>query len=239
MEKLMDHTLQKQNADLIDQVNKLTVLVEKLVSQAPTQLQEAKTPPQAPVQATIQTQQVTVNNGPVTNTAITNNTVNIIQPWDGENRIRVTAEMIAEAFTENTRLAEFCKMSDYEQTNPEGAGPYVLEALMDLTKRAHKDPMARNIYLSPKRADQVMVCLVDGSWEVRSLEEATRMMFDGVAMEIKRVVRSNEERGKLPFQIQGSASYVPMMYEDEQDRYVSMAKKPVSAHLTNTAPALK
>ena len=244
MEQLMNHTIQRQLADQGAQIARLTMLLEQQMATGAVA-----------VPATVNNGPVMQNNGPVTqnngpitqnNGPITqNNTINVtqqkivIQPWDGEHRISLTAEMIAEAFAENPRLVEYCKMTDREKTNPEGAGPYVLEALMDLTKRAHKDPLARNVYLNPKRADQVMVCLVDGSWEVRSLEEATRMMFDGVAMEIKRVVRSNEERGKLPFHVQGSASYVPMMYEDEQDRFVTMAKKPVSAHLTNTVPALK
>jgi len=246
MEKLMDHTLRKQLAEQntkmdeqSKQIAELTAIVKQMAvgHVVPQEEKKEDTPPPNTVHNAPVTMNTTVNNtGPVTQNQINVTQKIVIQPWDGDQRIRVTAEMISEAFAENARLAEYCKMSDYEQTNPENAGPYVLEALLDLTKRAHKDPMTRNIYLNPKRADQVMVCLVDGSWEVRSLEEATRMMFDGVAMEIKRVVRSNEERGKLSYQVQGSASYVPMMYEDEQDRFVAMAKKPVSAHLTNTAP---
>jgi len=250
MEKLMDHTLQKQlatqnaiqNAKIDEQskqIAEMAAMMKQMIAGQliPTQQQLPTTGP------------ITVNNGPVTQQQVNNtgpvttqhiNTqINIIQPWDGEKRISVTAEMIAEAFTENPRLIEYCKMNDTEKTNPEGAGPYVLEALLALTRRAHKDPASRNIYLSPKRADQVMVCLIDGSWEVRSLEEATRMMFEGVAKEIKQVVRTTSEREKLSLQVQGSASYIPMMYEDEPDRYVALAKKPVSAHLTNTAPALK
>lgn len=224
----MEHTLKRQNAELTAKVDKLTALVEQQANMV-KQMVSSQLPSAPPVQI------AQINNGQITNNTV-NVTANIIQPWDGDQKISVTAEMIVAAFEENPRLAEYCKMNDREKTNPEGAGPYVLEALLDLTKRAHQDPMARNVYLNPKRADQVMVCLVNRTWEVRSLEEATRMMFDGVAMEIKRVVRSDTEREKLPFPVQGSASYVPMMYEDEQDKFVTLARKPVSAHLTNTAP---
>lgn len=162
-----------------------------------------------------------------------------IRPWDGEDRISVPVGLIAAAFAENSRLAEYADMGDEAKTDPETAGPYVLEALIDLTRRAHADPNARNICLNPSRADQVLVCLQGGVWEVRSLEDATRLMFEGVATGIRRAIRTDSTRMQLSTEVQGSASYVPMMYDGDPDGYVKKAKVSISAHLANTDPRAK
>jgi len=110
---------------------------------------------------------------------------------------------------------------------------------MELVKRAHKDPLSRNVYLNPKRADQVLV-FVDSddvkTWEVRPLLEAIRRIFDTVAGGIHRIIVTDAERAQLPFDVQSSASWIPNLYDDEPDKYVKEAKQPMAAHLANTRP---
>src|SRR5262249_16608654 len=143
----------------------------------------------------------TLNTGPVTRIDVrtTNNIQLNIIGFDREDRIHIPVGLVKAAFTENPRLVEYCRMNDEERTDADKAAPYVLEGLVDLVRRAHKDPVYRNIYLNPKRADQVMVCLDDEErnrqvrstpqrWEVRSLIEAIRLLFDGVADNLHKIV---------------------------------------------------
>jgi hypothetical protein len=138
-------------------------------------------------------------------------------------------------------------MTDTERTDADKAAPYVLEALLDLVRRAHRDPVYRNVYLNPKRADQVIVCLDDEErvrlqrstpqrWEVRPLIEAIRLLFDGVADNLHKIVITDQDRAQLPFDVQSAASWVPNLYEDEPERFVKDGRAPMAAHLQNTRP---
>jgi hypothetical protein len=77
-------------------------------------------------------------------------------------------------------------------------------------------------YLNPRRADQVLVHKKSGTWEVLSLAEATRLLFDGV------------ERQRLPLEAQNALSMAGLLYEDEPDEYVKRAKAPMA--IADTAP---
>jgi hypothetical protein len=237
MEKLMEHTLQRQMTEMrteqnakIDaqsaQIAELTALLKAQLTLAP----------QGGAQQVVQRieRAAQVNMGPVTNTT---NVQISIQPWSGEDRVVIPAAMLRAAFTENLRLAEYCRLSDEEKVDAERAAPYVLEALLDLVKRAHADPLARNVYLNPRRADQVMV-FDEATWKVLSLVEAIRALFDGVAENIHRIIVSDCDRVQLPLDIQAAAAWMPNLYEDEPDKYVARAKPQMSAHLANTGPAL-
>ena len=233
MEKLMEHTLRRQMERLEAQVTELTGLVKQQMTvggaaaAAPTTLIQHQT--------NIGVQQTNVQ---VNATII---------GFDCEDRIRIPLALVKAAFTENPRLVEYCRMTDDERTDADKAAPYVLEALVDLVRRAHKDPVYRNIYLNPKRADQVMVCVKEKEepqeknaaqrWEVRSLVDAIRLLFDGVADNLHRIIITDQERTQLPFDIQSAASWVPNLYEDEPDRFVKDGRAPMAAHLANTRPA--
>jgi hypothetical protein len=238
MEKLVEHTLQRQMAELKAQNAEQNAKIDRLASMLERQLVLA--PPGGgaeprPARVTVETAHQ-VNTGPVTN--IERPVTNIIQimPWDGDRRIAVDVAQIAAAFAENGRLQEYARLGDHELTDPEIAPPYVTELLMDLTKRAHADPAARNVYLNPRRADQALVHLKTGRWEVLPLQSATRLMFDGVAQGIQTVSRKYEERRQLPLEAQNALSMAGLMYDDEPEEYVKRAKAPMSAHLVNTAP---
>ena len=127
-------------------------------------------------------------------------------------------------------------MNDEDKTDAEKAAPYVLEALVDLVRRAHSaDPAARNIYLSPNRADQVMV--YDETWKVLTLVNAIRDLFDSVTGNIHQLIITDTERKKLPMDVQSAASWIPNLYEGAPEEYVERARPPLSAHLANNRPA--
>lgn len=238
MEKLMEHTLQRQLTEQAAKVDTLQAQMAELTALLRSQLVTSSRPAGTDTICGMQ-----INSGPVTNTAttsVTNVQINIrpAQPWDGERRIDVSAAQIAAAFAENTRLKEYTKLEEHQLTDPEIAPPYVAELLMDLTKRAHADPAARNVYLNPRRADQALVHMASGRWEVMALGEATRLIFDGVAKAMVRVTMSNEERRQLPLEAQNALAMAGLLYDDEPDEYAKRAKAPMSAHLANTTPAL-
>lgn len=240
MDKLLEHTLQRQNRELRQEVAEVKAQMAELSSlmkvqlalvPAPVAREAAPSPPRA--DAHVQVQQAhQVNTGTVTNVQ------NIIQinPWDGERRIEIGVGQIAAAFMENARLKEYASMGDHDLVDPEIAPPYVTELLMDLVKRGHADPSARNVYLNPRRSDQVLVHKKSGQWEVLPLAEATRLLLDGIAQGIHQVVRTYAELKQLPMEAQNAMSMAGMMYKEEPEEYVKRAKTPMSAHLTNTAP---
>jgi hypothetical protein len=235
MEKLLEHTLAKQQSEKIDklqeqvatqsaQMASLTDMVSQLLVRVP--LVAAISPQLAGT--------LVNNTGTLVNGTQINNTVHI-HPWSSEEKLVIPASMLRAAFTENKRLIEYCRLTDEQKTDPELAAPYVLEALVDLTKRAHADPAARNVYLNPRRADQVMV-FDEASWQVRPLVEAIRSIFDSVAGNIHRIIVRDDERRSLPLAVQSSASWIPNLYEDEPEKYTASAKSHMAAHLQNTLP---
>ena len=233
MEKLMDHTLRRQTEEQHKQVQQMLILQQKQIERLTTIL-EGQLTTSTPTTSTINT--AIINNGPVTNVTQVNNIVNI-KNFDSEDRIYIPVALVKAAFTENPRLMEYCRMTDDERTNADTAAPYVLEALIDLVRRAHKDPLYRNVHLNPRRADQVMVCVgEDQRWEVRALLDVIRNLFDGVADNLHRLIVTDRERAQLPFDVQSAASWVPNLYEDEPDRFVKDGRTPMAAHLANTSP---
>jgi len=229
MEKLMDHTIQRQMSELRAQNARMEAQMSELAA-----ILKGQTIPVAQ-SASIKSPAV-VNTGPVFSAkTILHQTINII-PWDGERKINVGVAQMAAAFIENARLKEYASFDDHQRTDPELAPPYVAELLMDLVKRGHADPTSRNVYLNPRRADQALVHLRSGRWEVVALQEATRLLFDGVAQTIHQVILSYEERKQLPTEAQNALSLAGLMYEDEPEEYVRRAKNPMAAHLANTSP---
>jgi hypothetical protein len=224
MDILMEHTLQRQNATLAakvdaqnEKIDKLTALVEHI----------SHTPEPRPSIGTVN----------VTNHITQVNTVVNIKTFDSEERIYIPASLVKAAFTENRRLVEYCQMPDAERVNVDKAAPFVVEALVDLIRRAHRDPLYRNVHLNPRRADQVMVCIGEEQrWEVRGLIDVIRVLFDGVAGNLHKIIVTDQERTQLPLDVQGAAAWVPNLYEGEPDRFVQDGKAPMAAHLANTAP---
>jgi hypothetical protein len=244
MERLMEHTIRRQLIEQQQQLTEQNAKIERLTALLERQLipqdaAMAESDAGLAIVANHSSVQATTvhNNAPVTH--ITNNTItqNItVRPWgrSSDDRVVIPASMLRAAFTENPRLAEYCSLTDEEKVDAETAAPYVVEALVDLMKRAHGDPQARNVYLNPKRSDQVLV-FDEASWKVLSLVEGIRSLFDSIAGNIHRIIVTDCERAQLPLEVQASASWVPNLYESEPDKFVAKARPQVAAHLTNMA----
>ena len=237
-EKCVERTLQRleaQNDAQAEKVDSLQAQVSELVSLLKSQLNLSPTDASSEAEPDIlKNAQVRFGNGPATNAAANQESANI-RPWNGPDRTIISAAALRDVFTENPRLAEYCRLSDEEKVDAERAVPYVLEALVDLVKRAHADPAERNVYLNPRRADQAMV-FDEAVWKIVALTEAVRRLFDNVAGSIHRIIITDAERNQLPFGVQASASWIPNLYYDDPDKYVARAKPLMSAHLANMAP---
>ena len=142
------------------------------------------------------------------------------------------AAFLVRVFTCCTELKGYCELPQAEQMDPDIASPFVTRALVETVREAHKDPVYRNVYLNPKRADQVLVCVEEAGaqrWEVRQALEASRDLFDAVVTQMRRAVLSDVERPKMPARVQDAAAWVPLMYGSEPERYVAEAKAPMAA----------
>ena len=157
-----------------------------------------------------------VTQNSVTQNSITQNiaqqTIVNIHPFSMDQVIILPAEMIQAAFTENAKLREYCASGNIH-LDAEKSAPYVLEALVELVRRAHSDPAQRNIYLSPDRADQVRVFMqpnngVKGTWELLPLIDAIRRTFDSVSKLILRANTTEAERKKMSFEVQSVTGWV-------------------------------
>ena len=232
MEKLIDRTLRRQLAEQSAQIAELTATVKQVALNVSASGNGGPSAIVASTGASVQTAQA-INNGVVNN----NTTLVAIVPWDSERRLNVTTAQIARAFAENPMLREYMRLPEHEMTDPELAPPYVTELFMDLVRRGHSDPSARNVYLNPRRADQALVHMKTGKWEIVPAANATRLLMDGVAQTIHQVVLTDAERKQLPTDAQNALSLAGMVYEDEPGEYVKRVRAPMAAHLANIAPA--
>lgn len=226
MEKLMDHTLQRQMAEQRQATDELraqiTELTSLLKSQAIVPQQSASVIVNGPADQRVGQQ---FNIGKVE-----------IRPWDSARAISVDIAEIAAAFAENARLQEYARLPEHSLTDPDIAPPYVTELFTDLVRRGHTDPAARNIYLNPRRADQVLVQLKGGTWEVKTALEGCRALLDGVATSVQEVTLAYEKRKQLPTEAQNALATAGLLYDEEPEAYVKRAKASLAAHLTNLAP---
>ena len=105
--------------------------------------------------------------------------------------------------------------------------PEVVAALMELVKRAHVPPAARNVHLNPKRTDQALA-LTPGGWAALPLEEATAALFDGASASIAAA--------RMPSVRQMMRATLPVQYRAERAASVQMGLRPMGAHLLNVMP---
>ena len=105
--------------------------------------------------------------------------------------------------------------------------PEVVAALMELVKRAHVPPAARNIHLNPKRTDQALA-LTSGGWAAMPLEEATAALFDGAS--------ASMTAARMPSVRQMMRTTIPIQYRAERAASVQLGLRPMGAHLLNVAP---
>ena len=105
--------------------------------------------------------------------------------------------------------------------------PEVVAALMELVKRAHVPPTARNVHLNPKRTDQALALTPDG-WAAMPLEEATAALFDGAS--------ASMAAARAPTMRQMMRTTLPVQYRAERAASVQLGMRPMGAHLLNVAP---
>jgi hypothetical protein len=155
-----------------------------------------------------------------------------METFDSEKRIHITASDVEAVFTKNARLVKYCRMSDEARTDADKAVPFVLEAFIELIRRAHQDPAYRNIYVDPDHTDQVMVSDESRQWKPLPFAEGIRRLFDSVADHLHHIILSDRERSQLSLEVQGAASWVPGLYEDNPEHYISKGKTLMVKHLT-------
>jgi hypothetical protein len=252
MEKLMDHTLQKQLAKQGRELAEVKSMLQALVAGGGAIGMNRQLPIEAAAAAAAVARPVVhqVNNGPVTNnTDARHNVVNNVQhvqqvfnqvqitaPWDSDKRLNIGIKDMVAAFAENAKLREFTKLSEHEMADHEIGGPFVVELFMDLVRRAHADPMVRNVYLNPRRTDQVLVYHDAGGWEVFPLPDSIRLLMDGVSEKIRPVILTPGLCNQLPLEAQNALSIAGMLYEESPAEYARKARGLMSAHLANMAP---
>jgi hypothetical protein len=237
--QLADHAAAQENKTVIDldaKLKTLTALVEQIAIAQLTTLQ-----PQGVIQKAdpcIQTNiQANIQANILTNVV---NVVNVV-PWDeekGHHCIHITIEHVRAAFAENALLREFTKLNDYEMTDVTIAPPFITEILIDLIKRCHADLSTRNVYLNPKREDQVCVRTRSESWELREIDDAIGTICRGVTYALHRILMDSAKEQNLPMEIQNAISYTDMMFTDDPSLYIGLIKKVLKVHLTNMRIAI-
>lgn len=171
---------------------------------------------------------------PVVNVNI--NAVVHIHPWGSdEGKVAVTPGMLNEVFSNSQRLRDYCRFDCADLMDVGKALAYVTEGLVELARRAHSAPEARNIYLNPRRADQALVFTPRG-WEAITLQDGTRRIFDEIGRGIARVVGVDSQMAKLSTDAMQGAPGISVVYAEAPDRVVDEARKPMAAHLSNLAP---
>ena len=161
---------------------------------------------------------------PITNTTIQTNTVinapttftigsMVIHPWGSP--LQLTDADVEAALATVPGLAGTPAL------------PEVVAALMELVKRAHMPPAARNVHLNPKRTDQALA-LTTGGWAAMPLEEATAALFDGAS--------ASMAAARMPSVRQTMRTSIPVHYRAERADAVQLGLRPMGAHLLNVAP---
>ena len=237
MAKLMDHTLARQMAEQ----QRRTAVLETQIVELTSMLRQQQVAAVRGEGVQIGTQSGTVNHA--VNQVIDNRKTVVIHQWNapGGPLPAFDAAFLVRVFTCCTELKGYCEMPQGEQIDLGIAPPYVARALVETVREAHRDPVYRNVYLNPKRADQVLVCVVEEGkqrWEVRQALEASRGLFDDAVARMRRTVLSDTERPKMPQTIQDAAAWVPIMYGSDPERYVADTKAPMAALYETARQAL-
>jgi hypothetical protein len=157
-----------------------------------------------------------------------------ITPWDGDAPcINITTAQIAKAFETNPILQEYASMHGDDMKDPQKTPDYIVELFVDLIRRGHEAPEARNIRMNPNRADQVRVRMKSGAWEVHALTDASRQLLGCVAAAMRRTTLRDEGRDVLSIDAQEALAWAGLHYGATPARYVRAAQKPLAAHLVN------
>ena len=229
MEKLFEHTLQRQVAEQSKEIGELKGQIAELAA-----LLKGGAPSTANSSTNTNSGTQTLNQIRTQNNMVTSQTTINISPWGRE--IYFSAQALEAAFAESETLQRYCHIGYKARADAEEAAPYVQEALMSLVKRVHQDPQERNVYLNPKRTDQVLI-YDEATWQVLPLVEAIRSLFDRVSRRIHKVTSpTGTEWQKLSPAVAESAPWLPIMYDERREEHIVRARPSMAAHLENMAP---
>lgn len=165
---------------------------------------------------------VTQVNAPLTQ--VTNNVNNIsveIRPWGAA--LALTDSDVEAALASVPGLAGTPTLAE------------VVGTLMELVKRAHAPAEARNVYISPKRADQALA-LTAGGWAALPLAEATTVLFDAASARMEAPAGRKAAATPRQERVRGLRAEVPVQYRIERESAVQLGLRPMEAHLINTRP---
>ncbi len=163
----------------------------------------------------------------IANNANIVNNVNIgIHPWGGEL-----------ALTDADVDAVLAKIPALAPTLPE-----VVNALMEIIKRAHTPISERNVHLSTKRSDQALV-LIQGiessGWAALPLADATSALFDKASAKIASpgaaTARPAQPTARQTH-VSSLRASMPVQYRIDKETAVQLGLRPMEAHLANTRP---
>lgn len=173
----------------------------------------------------------------ITNNNITNNnnaTINVILPFRGETLLPVTVQTILTAFRDNPQLMECIQLSSDDMANPHIGGKFVDRILMECIREVHKDPTARNVYLSIRREDQAVV--LRDHWEVIDVPTVIHTLCSKTSAGISRSLYDEKSLVEMG-EIANNLAIANIMYKDDPSHYHKEIKKSLVAHLTNMRPS--
>ena len=159
------------------------------------------------------------------------NAVNHVNAVNAVNNVNLTVNIAPWgaplSVTESDIEAALCDLpTDIPRTGE------MVRALMEVVKRAHLPPEARNVYLNPKRTDQARA-LTNNGWAFLPLSEATQVLFDGASAQIEKPPAL---KGKVGVGVGQARTALPIHYRMDKANVVQMGMHPMGAHLANMAP---
>jgi hypothetical protein len=228
MEILFEHTLrQKQEAELAEAraaVERLSQLLRPTTAGGGATACHNSGIVSNNLSSTIGTQQNA--------NTINHNTYNVIAFT--ESPTRLDAKKLLSALRDCPNFSQYAKMGDDDRFNKDNRS-VVHDSIMDLTRLSHEDPLARNVYLSPNRADQVMILAgsdVDTKkWEILPLDDALKHIIGSMSRQLRDV--GHDHSIKIDIDDRGALCGLGFITQVEEIRLARELRKPMSAHLEN------
>ncbi len=247
METLLEHTLRRQQETIKaqqQQIAELTALVRTALGTsanlAPGRKSYAMPIPIAINHGTIQNQQVNLQ-------------INIQQPALAFTRPTLEGGPLVVPFAhvrglfcapDAKRLYKAWLYTTDRRLDFAYAEPVIAGLVVDIMRHCHADPAQRNVYLSKKRADHVLV--YDGAtWAVRPLTQALKEIFDGVAEQLRtadqRILDPNICQPVTSLEWSDATRYcdavqiLPHAYEARQETVLKAARESAASLLAEPA----
>jgi hypothetical protein len=228
MEMLFEHTLKKQ---MEEQLAAAEAEVEALRRQLASKSSDAPMAQQGGIAQTVK-QGIGTSVGGNVNQINYGPTYNITTFT--ESPLKLTREQIIAALRGCPGFSQYATMGDSERFHKDNR-TIVHDSIMDLTKLSHEDPLSRNVYLSPNRADQAMILAskdVDSKkWEILPLSDALKQMIGGLSKELRKV--GHDHSIKIDIDDRGAICGLGFITQVEETRLAQELKRPMVAHLEN------